>query len=402
MAQADSIENDFSIETTQTSDGEGVVNFKNYQQPEEKEALEMSAFEQVMLQMNIADRTNFDKKYAQMWGEASDAQEMLSVIICEIDFFNEYNENYGHQASSFMLLVIALALKTTCEEHRCYLARYKGNEFGILVKGENAKSASAIAEKLRFAVEKSRTEHKYSSVSDIVTLSIGLSSVYPTSMQTEMKQAATALNSAKMSGCNQISSSSNVLNHRPAPSDEVAVEVEQIIEQQEDEFPKVMKDMGINNRIDFDLYFVNVWEESTRDEDLLSMLVCELDFFNEYAEHYGVKQANDITLVIALALKEKCDEIGCFLSYENNQFSIIIHGGNATKGLKVSEAMKNTLKELKIEHLASSVKDTATMSIGLSNIFPSELNTMKILESKVHGALKVAKSNGYDQLGVEI
>lgn len=401
MAQgnrADSIENNFEVDTSSSSESEGVVNLKNYQQSEEKEEVtEISAFEQVMQQMNIADSSDFEKQYTQYWNEASDAQEALSLLVCEIDCFNEYNSNYGHQASSFMLLVVALALKTTCEEHGCYLARYRGNEFGILIKGSEPQTASAIAEKLRFAVEKSRTEHKFSTVSDIVTLSIGVSSVFPTSMQTEMKQAAKALNTAKMSGCNQVHAHCSVPEQAQETSEAMTPA------QQQEEFLTMMKEMGINDKAHFQTSFDTTWQESARDEELLSMFICELDFFAEYVEKYGQKQANDIVLVIAMALKAKCDEIDCYFAHiEAGRFSVLIHGGNATRGLKVSETMKQTLQDLAIEHLASPVKDIATMSMGLSNIFPSDLNTQNMLMSKAESALKVAQKNGYDQLGVEI
>lgn len=404
MAQgnrADSIDSNYKIETEKSNDGEGVVHIKKFQQAEEKQTLELSAFEQVMKQMNIADRNDFDDKYTQLWNAASDNQEMLSVIICEIDFFHEYHENYGHQASSFMLLVIALALKTTCEEHDAFLARYKGNEFGILIKGNDASVAADVAEKLRLSVEKSRTEHKYSTVSDVVTLSIGLASVFPTSMQVEMNHTSSALYEAKVSGHNQVSSYLN----------ESTVERNQIVAQSQVEAPKetesdfglMMQEMGIHNKPSFDGYFDNVWKEATRDQELLSLLICELDFFSEYAEHYGNKEANEMMLVAAIALKAKCEEIGCFFAHLGGaRFSILIHGGNATKGLKVSEAVKSTLQALEIEHLASPIKKTTSMSIGLSNIFPSDLNNTKILMSKVEEALTVAKSNGYDQIGVEI
>ncbi|TEW56114.1 GGDEF domain-containing protein [Psychromonas sp. RZ22] len=203
MAQLNQSDEIDKNDTTQEQDGKGVVHLSKHQ--EEKQSSESSAFEQVMQQMNIADRKSFDKKYTQLWNEASDENELLTLMICEIDFFKAYVDNYGHQGASFMLLVIALALKTTCEEHDCYLGRYRGDEFGILIKGGDIETANEIAEKLRFAVEKSRTEHKFSSVSNIVTLSIGVSSFYPTSMQVVMKQASRALTNAKLAGRNQVS-----------------------------------------------------------------------------------------------------------------------------------------------------------------------------------------------------
>jgi len=163
-----------------------------------------------------------------------------------------------------------------------------------------------------------------------------------------------------------------------------------------------MKEIKINDKNSLLLHLESLWKASSHEEELVSMLVSELDYFGDYVKHYGVEQSNDTLLMIATALKSKCDEIDCFLSYDDNKFSIVIHGGNATRGLKVSEIIKKTLFDLKLEHLASPVKKIVTMSIGLSNIFPNDTNTMNGLISKVDSALVVAKKNGHDQLGVEI
>jgi diguanylate cyclase (GGDEF)-like protein len=182
-----------------------IVDIKEFHQNEVKISSELSAFGLVMSQMNIADSHEFDLKYAQFWEEASEDKQLLSVLICEIDFFDAYNKNYGHQAAAFMLLVIALALKNQCEKFGCFLARSKGDKFSILIKGGDLAKTRAIAEALHQSVEKSKTEHKHSSVSDIVTLSIGFSSVYPISRKDLITTADRALSLSQGSGCNQVS-----------------------------------------------------------------------------------------------------------------------------------------------------------------------------------------------------
>jgi len=178
----------------------GIVDMETYKQNDTGAA----AFRQVMSQMNIADRNAFDKQFSQQWNEASANKELLSVLVCEIDFFKEYHDNYGQQGASFMLLVIALALKNICEENGYFLAQYDKEEFAILIKGGNPEKIAEVAENLRQAVEKSNTEHKYSKISKIVTLSIGVSSMHPKSMQMLMKLTNNALHNAKESGRNKV------------------------------------------------------------------------------------------------------------------------------------------------------------------------------------------------------
>ncbi|WP_019617073.1 diguanylate cyclase domain-containing protein [Psychromonas ossibalaenae] len=206
----------------QSDDLKGVVDIANYQQAEDKISSESAAFEQVMSQMNIADRRQFDEQYAKLWQEASEEKQLLSALICEIDFFEAYNENYGHQAAAFMLLVVGLAMKKICEDYDSFLARYEGNVFAILIKDSDASKAHAVAEALRLAVEKSRTEHKYSSVSDVVTLSVGLSTITPTSQKILVEGADTALSFAKISGRNQVSGPFGGQNDEPSQAEVTA------------------------------------------------------------------------------------------------------------------------------------------------------------------------------------
>ena len=186
----------------QNSESKTIIDITAYQ-TEEKISTETSAFGQVMSQMNIADMQTFDAHYTQLWQQASENKQLLSVLICDIDSFKAYNDNYGHQAAAFMLLVIGLALKNRCEEFGCFLARYKADKFIILIKGEELKKVEEIAESLRQAVEQSNTEHKFSNVSNIVTLSIGISHIYPTSMKMLIEEADTALSFAQISGNSQ-------------------------------------------------------------------------------------------------------------------------------------------------------------------------------------------------------
>jgi len=183
------------------SEEKGIVDMASYKQAEENH--QASAFNQVMSQMNIAGRSAFDKHYEQLWEEASEGKKSLSIIACEIDFFEEYIDNYGQQGTCFMLLVIALALKNICETKGYFLAHYKKAEFTILLKDGNDEQADEVAECLRQAVAASRTEHKHSQIDEIVTLSIGISSIYPKSMQVLMQETKEALLRAKKAGRNQ-------------------------------------------------------------------------------------------------------------------------------------------------------------------------------------------------------
>lgn len=416
---------DFELDNLATG-SKAVVDMAKYKQPEEAVSAETSAFEQVMSQMNIADRGAFDNKFSQLWQEASDDNELLSIFMCEIDFFKAYNDNYGHQGASFMLLVVGLALKNMCEKYGCFLARYKNEEFAILLKGGDQQRALEVAESLRKAVEASRTEHKYSSVSKIVTLSIGVSSIHPTSMKMLMRVADSALHDAKISGRNQVCGNFT-LNSSDNSSDKSAITspvteqniviaapaqvlAESIIMAQEEklspifaepDLKQIMSDMDIADRSSFHHNFVKLWQESLDEKELLSMLMCEIDFFQAYIDNYGTPASEDVLLIVACQLQRICEKFDCFVAHiEGEKFIILIKGGNATGALRIAEDLHKAVVKSDTEHHHSGASDVVTMSIGLSSIFPSDMNSMKMLMVEANTALHAATTSGRNQISV--
>ncbi|WP_435236284.1 diguanylate cyclase domain-containing protein [Psychromonas sp. PT13] len=156
-----------------------------------------SAFLNVISQMNIDSQDVFQEKYQQLWQEASNENKLLSLLLCDIDLFDVYTDHYSEQSTSFMLLVVALALKNVCQTHGCLLGHYHNHEFMVLLKGGNELEAQNIADALRQAVADSKIEHKFSDLSETVTLSVGITSLYPTSIKQMMEKAEKALVSAK-------------------------------------------------------------------------------------------------------------------------------------------------------------------------------------------------------------
>lgn len=97
----------------------------------------------------------------------------FAVEILDIDYFKEYNDNYGHQAGDDCIVMIAEELKKM-QDDRIFCARYGGDEFIVIYEGMTEEQVFASAESLRERILDRRMEHAYSKALPVVTVSQGI------------------------------------------------------------------------------------------------------------------------------------------------------------------------------------------------------------------------------------
>lgn len=105
-------------------------------------------------------------------------QSSLSIEILDVDFFKEYNDNYGHQAGDVCLQKIAGLLKEMQEEN-IHCARYGGDEFILIYAGFSPEEIYKRANELRKKVASLNITHAYSKAERYVTISQGICTDIP-------------------------------------------------------------------------------------------------------------------------------------------------------------------------------------------------------------------------------
>ncbi|NCP66245.1 MAG: diguanylate cyclase [Paraglaciecola sp.] len=98
----------------------------------------------------------------------------VAVLLMDIDCFKLYNDNYGHAFGDECLKRIAKLLKGTLKRASDFVARYGGEEFVCVLPDTSKEGAEEMAELILKAIRSAKLEHRFSKVTNIVTLSIGI------------------------------------------------------------------------------------------------------------------------------------------------------------------------------------------------------------------------------------
>ena len=157
----------------------------------------------------IANRRSFDETLSKEWNRAIRNGKPIGLIMLDIDFFKLYNDHYGHQGGDDCLKRVALGLASAIHRDTDFLARYGGEEFSVILPDTDLNGAAKVAEEMRLAIKDSAIEHAKSKVTDIVSISIGVSSVIPqrdTNPEALISAADQALYRAKEDGRDRVKS----------------------------------------------------------------------------------------------------------------------------------------------------------------------------------------------------
>ncbi|PSN20831.1 diguanylate cyclase [filamentous cyanobacterium CCP5] len=151
----------------------------------------------------IPNRRYFDEYLLQVWQNAIENEQVISLILADVDHFKLFNDEYGHQLGDYCLLKVAQALSESTNNSVDLAARYGGEEFAIVLPGAAPEKAVKVASRIRSAVRALSIPHAPSPVSEHVTISLGIVSTVPSKfylLNNFVNLADKALYSAKIRG----------------------------------------------------------------------------------------------------------------------------------------------------------------------------------------------------------
>ena len=135
----------------------------------------------------IPNRRRFDEHLEHQWKQMIRARSPICLILFDIDHFKQFNDTYGHLAGDDCLKQVAQVLEGCVQRPSDLIARYGGEEFAAILPQTTIAGAIEVAQRVQTEIANLKIFHEKSSVSDYLTLSIGIAGSIPTSTQSFSK-----------------------------------------------------------------------------------------------------------------------------------------------------------------------------------------------------------------------
>lgn len=159
----------------------------------------------------LANRHLFNERMLLEVGRAKRQQLPISILLCDIDNFKEYNDNYGHVEGDECLQKVGVTFSSIFGRKTDLPARYGGEEFAVILPGVVAEEALTLAQKICNSIKALNITHEHNSNFGFVTISVGCHSIIPNieendnlQIRTLLLQVDQALYQAKERGRNQV------------------------------------------------------------------------------------------------------------------------------------------------------------------------------------------------------
>jgi diguanylate cyclase (GGDEF)-like protein/PAS domain S-box-containing protein len=155
----------------------------------------------------------------------------------------------------------------------------------------------------------------------------------------------------------------------------------------------------IANRRRFDERLADEWRRARRDNAMLAVIICDIDFFKHYNDTYGHVKGDETLHAVAQAistiLKRPMDLVA---RYGGEEFAMVLPNTDLQGATRVARELKAAVGALQIPHQASRISPFITLSFGVAARIPEGDAQAKLLVELSDRALYKAKDQGRNRI----
>ncbi len=156
---------------------------------------------------------------------------------------------------------------------------------------------------------------------------------------------------------------------------------------------------GLPNRRRFDEVMDEEIRRTRRNGEAFSLLMCDVDFFKRYNDHYGHQGGDDCLRAVGEVMREVVQRAGEMPArYGGEEFAVILPGVREEAALKVAAKLLKTLAARGIPHERSDAAPHVSLSIGLASAVPDGERSAEWFIARADEALYQSKQNGRNRV----
>lgn len=151
---------------------------------------------------------------------------------------------------------------------------------------------------------------------------------------------------------------------------------------------------GVGNRRSFDSAMAAEWSRGLRQGKPLSLVMCDIDHFKHYNDHFGHVAGDYCIREIAASLAEQIRRPSDKLArYGGEEFAIVLPDTDLAGALLVAEGCRKRVESLAVGE-ATGLRGPVTMSFGVATLVPHRGASAQGLVEMADAALFEAKRRG--------
>lgn len=159
----------------------------------------------------------------------------------------------------------------------------------------------------------------------------------------------------------------------------------------------------IPNRRRFDEYLQQEWQRLVREQQPLSLILFDVDYFKAYNDHFGHQQGDEGLIAIAQATSQAVKRsIDLLARYGGEEFGVILPNTHRAGAENVARSIQREVEALHLSHPKSKVSDHLTVSMGIASVVPSAEQTPEELIAAADAALYQAKRRGRNRYWIRL
>jgi diguanylate cyclase (GGDEF)-like protein len=153
------------------------------------------------------------------------------------------------------------------------------------------------------------------------------------------------------------------------------------------------------NRRYFDAYLAGQMAITRRHQRALALVMCDVDAFKAYNDHYGHQAGDKCLKQVAAALRSSCHRPADMTArYGGEEFAVILPDTDLIGAARIAETARDAVAQSRIPHERSPASPFVSVSGGVAVLLPNVDMTALQLTEAADQALYQAKQRGRNRI----